>query len=141
MLMLILLLLPLSSCFSGGSSNTGADATVQADAFEGCALPVEQCGNCPQTEMTARANAAAIACDNGGFGVAVAGQCGSFRYVEWSGGFGGRTYYFDFEDQLVGAIFSSDTHEYCDGSAFAARIGTVPPCERQQDIDLCAPTN
>jgi hypothetical protein len=80
---MLILLLPLSSCFSDGSSNSGADASSQPDAIGVCTLTLEQCENCPKTEMTARENADAIVCFDGSF-------------------------------------------------------GTIPTCDRQQDVDLCA---
>jgi hypothetical protein len=59
--------------------------------------------------------------------------------VRSSGGFSSKVYYYDGEDQLVGASFWTDVPSYCEDTSFAIDLGTVPDCERIKDVDLCPP--
>lgn len=107
-----------------------------------CVLPLaEFCrGTCPSyakaSADAAKDSAASVPCSVGGVET---GDCGTYRFVSWSGGYGGDTMYFTADGALVGASRSSDYGAFCDGGSFSATFGVVPSCTMHATKKLCKP--
>jgi hypothetical protein len=67
---------------------------------------------------------------------AAAGTCGPLKWVRWSSGFGGETFYFDSKDSLLAVETWADFYAACSGKSAKLVYGRRPSCEHQTTLTI-----
>ena len=132
----------LLACHATDRSPSHFVASVQAGDQRGadnqCHHPLEQAckaGKCPTWEE-AKAEVKSLANTVRPCFGAIAGTCGEYRYVSFSGGFVSSTRYFDQTGKLVGAVSTTDViAEPCLGKF---NYGKVIECSFVMEKNYCS---
>jgi hypothetical protein len=67
---------------------------------------------------------------------AAAGTCGALKWVRWSSGVGGETFYFDLNDTLLSVETWADFYGACSGKSATLVYGSRPSCEHQTTLTI-----